>query len=200
MTDLLNPDQSLQHEPTLKEQYILQECSQLRDEIWVRVKDQRLTERYVLIACAVIYSFASISRTAHAASPEIQFLCAWAWYVPPVLSLLALARWRESVHLICQIADYTREREKEVLGSKGGWETYLANSGRKLSVLSSGYYIAFWLFLIASTTALAVYQEPLVTTWKLPAALLTGLLAAIATFGVIADTPRSMKMGTIASQ
>lgn len=37
--------------------YILQECGQLRNEIWTRVDDQRTTERYTLVACAFIYFF-----------------------------------------------------------------------------------------------------------------------------------------------
>jgi uncharacterized integral membrane protein len=174
--------------PTAADQYVLQECAQLRDEIWERVRDQRSTEKYVLIACAVIYSFLSLPRGGWL-SDEIVMLKACAWYVPPVLSFLAAARWCESVRLIHRIADYTQAPEAEVLGPRGGWETYLksTNNGRRLSVLLSGYYVLFWLFLIFSTMTMAAAQHAVfLTAWRLPAALLAGLLAAIAAFALIA--------------
>jgi hypothetical protein len=170
------------------EQYILQECGQLRDEIWTRVRDQRATERYMLLACAVIYWFLSLERK-EPLSEQVQILVACAWYVPPVLAFLAVARWCENVRLIERIAEYTRWREKQTLGPPGGWEIFLdkLNNGRKFSVLLSGYYVLFWLFLIFSTMTVAAYQHaPLVTAWRLSAALLTGWLAAVAVFAVIA--------------
>ena len=75
-----------------------------------------------------------------------------------------------------------------MLGPQRGWETYLkkTNNGRGPSVLLSGYYISFWLFIVFSTMTIAAYQHALlVTTWRLPAALLTGLLATIGTWAVI---------------
>ena len=48
MSDRLNPPHAVRPELTCPEHYILHECSQLRDEIWTRVHDQRATERYIL--------------------------------------------------------------------------------------------------------------------------------------------------------
>ncbi len=186
MSDSLTPVHMVRGQPTSSEQYILQECSQLRDEIWTRVKDQRITERYMLLAFAVIYSFLSIPRSDP--SEEIRTLTACAWYVPPMLAALAAARWCENVQLILRIADYIQAREKQMLGQRGGWETYLKklNNGAGPSVLLSRHYVLFWMFLIFSTMAIAVYQHALlVTPWRLSAALLAGLLAAIVTFVAI---------------
>jgi hypothetical protein len=106
------------------EAFILQECKQLRDEIWTRVEDQRKTERYLLLAFAIIYWFLALhgSGSKEKASDD---LVACAWYVPPLLAFLAAARWSENVQLIRQIAAYTERREKDMLGSRGGWEAYL---------------------------------------------------------------------------
>jgi hypothetical protein len=174
-------------ELTCTEHYILHECSQLRDEIWTRVHDQRATERYMLLACAVIYSFLCLHR-ADSASEEIRIVMASAWYVPPLLAFLAAGRWAENVRLIHRIAEYTEAREQEVLGQRGGWETYLKklNNGKGPSVLLSGHYVFFWVFLIFSTMTIAAYQHSLfVTTWRLSAALLTGFFAAIGTLVLI---------------
>jgi hypothetical protein len=187
MSNRLNLPHAVKAHPAHSEQYIVQECSQLRDEIWTRVKDQRTTETYMLLACAVIYWFLSLHKS-NADSEEIQILFAAGWYVPPMLAFLAAGRWCENVRLINQIADYTRTREKELLGPHGGWETYLKklNNGRGPSVLLSGYYVLFWLFLVFSTMTIAAYQHALlITTWRLSAALLTGLVATIATMAVI---------------
>jgi hypothetical protein len=47
-------------------------------------------------------------------------------------------------------------------------------------------YVVFWLFLIFATMTIAAYQHALlITTWRLSAALLTGLVATIATMAVI---------------
>jgi hypothetical protein len=162
MSNRLNLPHAVRAHPTHSEQYIAQECGQLRDEIWTRVKDQHTTERYMLLACAVIYWFLSLHKS-DSVGEEIQILFASAWYVPPVLAFLAAARWCENVRLIHQIADYTRTREGQILGPQGGWETYLkkANNGRGPSVLLSGYYISFWLFLVFSTMTIAAYQHAL---------------------------------------
>jgi hypothetical protein len=188
MSNRLNLPHPVKVHPTHSEQYIMQECSQLRDEIWTRVRDQRTTERYMLLACAVVYWFLSLHKS-NAVSEEIQILFTAGWYVPPMLAFLAAGRWCENVRLINQIADYTRTREKELLGPQGGWETYLKklNNGRGPSVLLSGYYILFWLFLVFSTMTVAAYQHALhVTTWRLSTALLIGFLATIGTLAAIA--------------
>jgi hypothetical protein len=188
MSNRLNLPHAVKPELTCSEHYILHECSQLRDEIWTRVHDQRATERYMLLALAVIYSFLSLHR-GDSVSEEIRLLMACAWYAPPLLAFLAAARWAENVRLIHQIADYTQAREQELLGQRGGWETYLKklNNGKGPSVLLSGHYIFFWLFLIFSTMTIAAYQQSLFdTTWRLSAALLIGVLAAIGTRVVIA--------------
>ena len=54
MSNRLNVPRAARVEPAHGEQYIMHECSQLRDEIWTRVKDQRTTETYMLLACAVM--------------------------------------------------------------------------------------------------------------------------------------------------
>ena len=117
------------------------------------------------------------------------------------LAFLAAGRWCENVRLIHHIADYTRTREEQLLGPQGGWESYLKklNNGRGPSVLLSGYYILFWLFLVFSTMTVAVYQHAeRVTAWRLSAALLIGLLATIGTLAVIAR-PRITPPNLLAS-
>jgi hypothetical protein len=109
--------------------------------------------------------------------------------VPPLLAFLAAARWCENVRLIHLIADYTELREEQIFGcSEGGWESYLKrlNKGRGPSVLVSGYYVAFWLFLVFSTMAIAAYQHsPHVTTWRLCGAFLVGAAATIMALAVM---------------
>jgi hypothetical protein len=191
MSNRLNLPHPVKAHSAHSEQYIVQECSQLRDEIWTRVKDQRTTERYMLLAFGVVYWFLSVHKSA-SVSEEIQILFSCGWYVPPILAFLAALRWCENVRLIGQIADYTRTREEQLLGPNGGWETYLKkrNNGRGPSVLLSEYYVVFWLFLIFSTMTIAAYQHALlITAWRLSAALLTGLVATIATMAVI-GSPR----------
>jgi hypothetical protein len=159
--------------------YILQECSQLRHEIWTRVDDQRKTERYTLLACAFIYFFL-VSKEANPAAEEVRTL---GWYVPPLLSFLAAARWREGMYMVHRIADYTETRETQILGRGGGWERYLHRLRKKRAplVLMSGYYAAFWLLLIFSTSTIATYQH--LKTWRL--ALLIGTLAALGTLALL---------------
>ena len=175
--------------PHRSDAYILQECCQLRDEIWTRVEDQRATERYMLLACAVIYSFL-VLQDGKSASEEVHLLMACAWYVPPLLAFLAAARWCENVRLIHLIADYTEWREGQIFGCcEGGWESYLKrlNKGRGPSVLVSGYYVVFWLFLVFSTMTIAAYQHCWhVTPWRWSAALLIGAVATIVALAVIA--------------
>jgi hypothetical protein len=185
MSNRLDLPHAVNAQATHSEQYIMQECGQLRDEIWTRVRDQRTTERYMLLAFGVVYWFLSSHDPT---SEETQILFACGWYVPPILAFLAALRWHENVRLIKQIADYTRRREHLLLGRKGGWETYLKrlNHGRGPSVLLSEYYVVFWLFLVFSTMTIAAYQHALfVTPWRLSAALLTGLVATIGTMAVI---------------
>src|SRR5262249_21700269 len=136
--------------------FILQECKQLRDEIWTRVQDQRATERYILIAFALIYSFLLFQRPA---SEEAKVIIISAWYVPPLLAFLAAARWRENVQCIRLIADYTEKQEGWILGREGGWESYLKRMNKgQVPVLVSGHYVAFWLFLIFCTMTIATYE------------------------------------------
>jgi hypothetical protein len=188
--------------PHRSDAYILQECCQLRDEIWTRVEDQRTTERYMLLACAVIYSFLVLQDVRDGKSPSegIHLLIACAWYVPPLLAFLAAARWCENVRLIHLIADYTESREAQIFECpEGGWESYLKrlNKGRGPSVLVSGYYVAFWLFLVFSTMTIAAYQHSFhVTPWRLSAAFLIGAVATIVALAVIAR-PAIMMMARL---
>jgi hypothetical protein len=194
--------------PHRSDAYILQECCQLRDEIWTRVEDQRTTERYMLLACAVIYSFLVLQdanlqgvnpQNGKPPSEGIRLLIACAWYVPPLLAFLAAARWCENVRLIHLIADYTELREAQIFECpEGGWESYLKrlNKGRGPSVLVSGYYVAFWLFLVFSTMTIAAYQHTHITPWRLSAAFLIGAVATIVALAVIAR-PAIMMMARL---
>jgi hypothetical protein len=184
MADTINLSQAVK-----SEEFILQECKQLRDEIWTRVEDQRKTEKYLLLAFAIVYWFLALHGGGSVEASDDVVACAW--YVPPVLAFLVALRWRENVRLIVQIADYTRKREEQLLGPKGGWETYLkkVNNGRGPSVLFSWHYVCFWEALIFATTAIAVYQHSwflTTTTERVCAAILIGVFAAMASLSVIA--------------
>jgi hypothetical protein len=176
------------------EAFILQECKQLREEIWTRVQDQRATERYILIAFALIYSFLLLHEKP--ASEEIKVIIMSAWYVPPLLAFLTAARWCENVECIHLIADYTEKQEGRILGREGGWESYLnrMNKGRG-SVLVSGHYVAFWMFLIFCTMTIATYQLCLyLTGWRHPAAfaIAIGIFATLVALAVMAHPVRSL--------
>jgi hypothetical protein len=198
MTDVLDPDVIASHPelPAAKpsEAFILQECKQLRDEIWTRVQDQRATERYILIAFALIYSFLLFHEKP--ASEETRVIIMSAWYVPPLLAFLALARWCENVHCIHLIAHYTEKHEGQILGREGGWESYLNRMNKgQLSVLVSGHYVAFWLFLIFCTMTIATYQLCLyLTWWRHPAAFAVaiGLFATMVALAVMAHPVRRL--------
>jgi hypothetical protein len=200
MTDMLDSD-VISHPESLaagtahvimkpSEVFILQECKQLRDEIWTRVQDQRSTERYMLLACAVIYSFLFIQGEKH--SEEV--LIVSGWYVPPLLAFLAAARWCENVQCIHLIADYTERQERRILGRGGGWESYLKKMNKgQVPVLVSGHYVAFWMFLIFATTTIAAYQHcSYLTAWKLSAALAIGVFATIVALVLMAQPVRSL--------
>jgi hypothetical protein len=176
------------------EAFIFQECKQLRDEIWTRVQDQRATERYILIAFALTYSFLLFHEKP--ASEETSVIIMSAWYVPPLLAFLALARWCENVHCIHLIAHYTEKQEGQILGREGGWESYLTrmNKGHG-SVLVSGHYVAFWLFLIFCTMTIATYELCLyLTGWRHPAAFAVaiGLIATMVALVLMAHPVRRL--------
>ena len=176
------------------EAFILQECRQLRDEIWAKVQDQRATERYMLLACAVIYSFLLFQKHTEA-SEETKVIIMSAWYVPPLLAFLAAARWCENVRCIRLIADYTKRREGWALGRRGGWESYLKRMNHgQVPVLLSGHYVAFWLFLIFSTMTIATYELFYLTGWRYPAAyaVAVGVLATVVILAVMAHPVRSL--------
>jgi hypothetical protein len=177
------------------EAFILQECRQLRDEIWARVQDQRATERYMLLACGVIYSVLLFKYAL--AREETKVIVMGAWYVPPLLAFLAAARWCENVRCIRLIADYTEKQERRTLGRGGGWESYLKRMNHgQVPVLVSGHYVAFWLFLIFSTMAIATYELfcCYLTDWGHPAAygVAIGVLATVVTLPVIAHPVGSL--------
>jgi hypothetical protein len=170
------------------EAFILQECRQLRDEIWARVHDQRATERYMLLACGVIYSVLLFKYAE--ASEENQSIMMIAWYAPPLLAFLAAMRWCENVRCIRLIADYTEKQERRTLGRGGGWESYLKRMKQgRVQVLVSGHYVAFWLFLIFSTMTIATYELfcRYLTEWRHPAAyaVAIGVLAMVVILTVI---------------
>jgi hypothetical protein len=171
--------------------YILQESSQLRNEIWARVEDQRATERYMLLACAVIYSFLLFKEIKSEPPDEIRILIGLGWFVPPLLAFLTAARWCENVRMIHLIAEYIETLEQQILGQSGGWERYLHNLRKGLGppVLASGYYVAFWLVLVFSTTTVAVYQHWYVTSWRMTAALIIGGLATISVLVLLMLSP-----------
>jgi hypothetical protein len=171
------------------EAFILQECRQLREEIWARVQDQRATEKYMLLACGVIYSVLLFKYAD--AKEETKVIMMSAWYVPPLLAFLAAARWCENVRCIRLIADYTEKQERRILGRGGGWESYLKRlNQRQVPVLVSGHYVAFWLFLIFSTMTIATYELfcCYLTEWRHPAAyaVAIGVLATVVILAVIA--------------
>jgi hypothetical protein len=177
------------------EAFILQECRQLRDEIWARVQDQRATERYMLLACGVIYSVLLFKYGD--AREEAKVIMMSAWYVPPLLAFLAAARWCENVRCIRLIADYTEKQERRTLGRGGGWESYLKGKNqRQVPVLVSGHYVAFWLFFIFATMTIATYELfcCYLTEWGHPAAyaVAIGVLATVAILAVIAHPVGSL--------
>jgi hypothetical protein len=176
------------------EAFILQECRQLRDEIWARVQDQRATERYMLLACGVIYSVLLFKHAV--ASEEAKVIVMSAWYVPPLLAFLAAARWCENVRCIRLIAGYTEKQERRTLGRRGGWESYLKTMNHgQVPVLVSGHYVAFWLFLIFSTMTIATYELCCYLTGcrhPVAYAVAIGVLATLVILAVMAHPLRSL--------
>jgi len=118
-----------------------------------------------------------------------------AWYVPPLLAFLALARWCENVRCINLIAHYTEKQEGQILGREGGWESYLQRMNKgHVSVLVSGHYVVFWIFLIFCTMTIATYQLCLYQTgWRPPFAfaIAIGIFAMMVALTVMAQPVRS---------
>ena len=85
----------------------------------------------------------------------------WAWYLPPIINLLAFIRWRESGLLIELLAKYLRlvesnyllplKLEKEEEECANGWEAFLAQERRKERVpnIVSLTHKIFWIVVCA---------------------------------------------------
>jgi hypothetical protein len=102
----------------------MEEFKLLREEIRSRSREQRATERYLVLADAAIYSLLATTKAAENIATGFQWI---AWWLPPVLGWAALLRECENARMISIAADYIRKHEPEVLGNEGGWETFLKN-------------------------------------------------------------------------
>ncbi len=101
----------------------------------------------------------------------------WAWYLPPIINLLAFIRWRESGLLIELLAKYLRLVESNYLlplklereGEKdvSGWEVFLAQERRRARVpnIVSLTHKIFWIVVCAGP-------------WLAPTLLSSGLTSA----------------------
>jgi hypothetical protein len=169
--------------PTRIEQagnFRLEELKLLRHEIEVRSEEQQSMERYILLADAAIYASLVFPGEHH--PTEIAWI---AWYLPGLLALAALTRWRESVRMIRRLARYIRELEAEFLGPWGGWETHLLRSRPNDVPIAPDLFVAFWLVLAVAPMILAGYQtsKDELTRWL--AAGASSVATAVLVLGLI---------------
>lgn len=155
----MNTDQALAEANEQKTgEFRLKEFELLRGEVGHRSQEQRAMERNVVILAAAIFSFLLSKDFSSSASVEPGLL-AVGWLIPPVVALLALTRWLESLQMIRSLAIYLGQFEREVAGSHGGWETSLwsERSRRRLKFCSFGS-ICFWLMMTGAPSGVAAYR------------------------------------------
>jgi hypothetical protein len=160
--------------PEAANAYRFEELKLLRHEIEVRSEEQQSMERYVLLADAAIYASLVFPKDAQASD------VAWvAWYVPGLLALAALVRWRESVRMIRRLARYIMKVEVDVLGPGQGWESHLYGI-RKEVPIAPGLFAIFWFALAVAPMALAGYLVPIGGDALSPLAFGPPIVAALA--------------------
>jgi hypothetical protein len=140
---------------TLDAKLRLEEFRILRGEIELRSSEGRAMERNVMIISAAIYGFLLAPQMPDA-NDGYRGL---AWYLPPLLNLLALIRWRESVKLIIALSIYIRTIEGQLMNKKG-WETFLFDRRRTGSnPILSVWYVLFWFACITGTLIAAIVHQ-----------------------------------------
>jgi hypothetical protein len=162
---------------TLADKYGLEEFKLLRGEIELRGSEQRSMERYVVLADAAIYALLLFPEKD--VKPPDTPLVNLAWSLPPLIGLLALIRWRESVRMIRHLALYLKGREHAVMGPNQGWENYLAKARTKGDVpIVSGWYLVFWTLLLGGTSAISAYKNLTWLNWQslVPATIAAALV------------------------
>jgi hypothetical protein len=187
----------------------LEEFKILRAEVEQRASEQRIMERNVVLATGAIYSFlltqhCSFAHSLHTAcklqnAEYVQL----AWYLPPIINLLAFIRWRDSALLIEMLAAYLRKAEVSLMPGSG-WEHFLYKMRGKqkpddkqapdIITIST---ILFWIVMCAGTLVVANQIRPLLETATLATSLFLG--SACSLFIYWRTLPISLPVDAIAS-
>jgi hypothetical protein len=153
---------------SLSDQLRLEEYKSLRGEIDAKWQDQRITERLVLFADAVIYGFLA----QHPPTPTgLKSWPLFVWLIPSFTAFFGSLRWWEDVRAINQASAYLRQVESS-FGKVGleMWENHLKKLRDKgwshrwvggqvgQSLLIAPIQAFFWLVLILVTILLAVWH------------------------------------------
>ncbi len=124
-------------------------------------------ERNVVIANSVLIAYLiSLHAVPGVDANDVRQVISIGWLLPPVISFLAMVRWRESLGITELIAEYIRRFERTMAGPAGGWECFIKEQregrgdgkGRhQFHMLSLGSLL-FWILSMAGTVVLAVVR------------------------------------------
>jgi hypothetical protein len=162
------------YSPTFVEKYRLEEFKAARVEIERHLTDMRSLERQVLVGDAAIYA-ALLFRENPIADKSLLSL---AWWLPPMIGLLALSRWRSSSEMVGRLGAYIRQNEPD----GQGWETFLLALRRsRIPGMRFFWNILYWMTTIGGVGAIACYEttmnDPRQTTLAIFAGIALGLTA-----------------------
>ena len=120
----------------------------LRREIELKLNEASALERYAVLGTSGVWAWLAT----HATSKAYQ----WFWFIPVVLTLLSLLRFRALETEFGLFAEYLESLEDQL--KTQGWQTFLAkpeNKTRKNSISTSS--MAFWITLLAATILVGAY-------------------------------------------
>jgi hypothetical protein len=162
--------------PTLADQVQIEEYKNLRGELELRSSEQRTLERYAILADAALYSVLVFPKLDQFTGDRTLYNLAW--FLPPLLGLFALRRWKATIFTISDLAEFLRRREEKIYGEEDGWEWFLHNEKRRQKpiVHFAREFAWFWWVCIGGTLALAVWQS---CGRNIVLALLVGAVASI---------------------
>ena len=175
------------HSHSFVETYRLEEYKAARIEIERHLTDMRSLERHVLVGDAAIYA-ALLFRDGSLGDKSLLGL---AWWLPCVIGLLAVSRWRASSEMVGRLGAYIRNNEP----NSEGWETYLLGL-RKSRLPGKRFFwnIMYWILTIAGTGAIACYETTIGNQHQLLLSALVGIGLSVVAVGMTIQNPPGEKV------
>jgi hypothetical protein len=168
--------------------YRLEEFKGARIEIERHLSDMRSLERHVLIADAAIYA-AILFREGNVADKSLLSL---AWWLPPIIGLLAVSRWRGSSEMVGRLGSYIRANEPD----NEGWENFLLGLRKsRLPGLRFFWNIVYWVLVIGGTGTIACYETTMNNPHQFVFSALVGIVLSVIAAGMTIQNPPGEKIG-----